>query len=274
MNKKLPPLFYYTLDQAAIELECSSDYLIHLGETGRLEIIARVNRAICDVEIVSADWHMEYQEPCPAFIGISAVDLEEWRGCIGSFRFCSPVSGYNIGVNGLNPVFVQGTIQATERLAKGDEYFSESTINIVDNLIEKSTGESPKDFITAVKKKNIYDWIEIQRSDLYLSANEVARLKQGGEMSVSLANSLQVRPDSPTNKKNEHLVSKMVGILSLLLAEKTGRYKRGNAPNAKQIAIDSVDLLKEIPDSTTYGLGETNLRTAIANGVKALNGIT
>lgn len=38
MSSKLPPRHYYTLAQAARELDCAEDHLLHLGATGRLAI--------------------------------------------------------------------------------------------------------------------------------------------------------------------------------------------------------------------------------------------
>lgn len=40
-NPKLPPRLYYSLPQAAKELGCNEEYLLHLGVTNRLELVIR-----------------------------------------------------------------------------------------------------------------------------------------------------------------------------------------------------------------------------------------
>lgn len=40
-NPKLPPRLYYSLSQAAKELGCTEEYLLHLGATNRLELVLR-----------------------------------------------------------------------------------------------------------------------------------------------------------------------------------------------------------------------------------------
>lgn len=64
---------------------------------------------------------------------------------------------------------------------------------------------------------------------------------------------------------------KQIGAMALLLAEKHGRYKIGDRPNANQIADAIGDILGALPDASLRGLGKSSLRESIRTGIELLN---
>jgi hypothetical protein len=66
---------------------------------------------------------------------------------------------------------------------------------------------------------------------------------------------------------------KQIAALSLVLAEKSNRYKRGGKPNALQIAKDTVEILDALPDADTRGVGSSSIRESIHAGIELLTTI-
>lgn len=64
---------------------------------------------------------------------------------------------------------------------------------------------------------------------------------------------------------------KQIGAMALLLAEKNGRYKIGDRPNANQIADAIGDILDALPDASLRGLGKSSLRESIRTGIELLS---
>lgn len=64
---------------------------------------------------------------------------------------------------------------------------------------------------------------------------------------------------------------KHVGVMALTLAEKSGKYKNGTKPNASQIATAALQILEAIPDADKRGVGMSNLRASISEGLELLN---
>jgi hypothetical protein len=63
---------------------------------------------------------------------------------------------------------------------------------------------------------------------------------------------------------------RQIGILAILLSEKSGKYKRGSKPNASNIAEDVGVLIDFMGDVNKLGLADT-LRKNISEGIKLLN---
>lgn len=63
---------------------------------------------------------------------------------------------------------------------------------------------------------------------------------------------------------------RQIGGLAMALAEKHGTYRRGDVPNANQIAKTVDEIFELLPDASTFGAGDTSLRTSIAKGLKLL----
>lgn len=64
---------------------------------------------------------------------------------------------------------------------------------------------------------------------------------------------------------------KQIGAMALVLADKHGRYKVGDRPNANQIADAVRDILDALPDISLRGLGKSSLRESIRAGIELLN---
>lgn len=70
------------------------------------------------------------------------------------------------------------------------------------------------------------------------------------------------------NERNNLL--KQIGSLSLALAEKSNRYKRGDKPNVSQIADATIETLDALPDVKTGGVGKSSFRESITAGIALL----
>lgn len=65
---------------------------------------------------------------------------------------------------------------------------------------------------------------------------------------------------------------KLVGALSLLLAEQKTMYRRGDRPNGSQLAEAVASIVEAIPDANSRGLGVSNTRASISEGLTLLKG--
>lgn len=84
----------------------------------------------------------------------------------------------------------------------------------------------------------------------------------------------QVSPTIENSKSFESeraRLLKHVGMMALTLAEKSGKYKNGTKPNASQIATAVLEILEAIPDADKRGVGMSNLRASISEGLELLN---
>ena len=68
-----------------------------------------------------------------------------------------------------------------------------------------------------------------------------------------------------------HRLKKLVGVLALAVADKGARFKRGAVPNAKQISELVGDILNSSEEFHARGLGSSNVRAAISEGLKLLS---
>lgn len=73
-----------------------------------------------------------------------------------------------------------------------------------------------------------------------------------------------------TGKRERETLLKQVGAMATLLAEKAALYRRGEKPNASQIAEAVVDLIAEIPDVNSSGLGRSSIRANVTEGINLL----
>jgi hypothetical protein len=76
--------------------------------------------------------------------------------------------------------------------------------------------------------------------------------------------------EQPMTESERTRLLKQVAVLSLILAEKVKRYRRGQKPNANQIADSVAEMLDALPGANKYGLSSTNIRGSIAEGVALL----
>ena len=78
--------------------------------------------------------------------------------------------------------------------------------------------------------------------------------------------------DAPLGDTERDKLLKHVAALSLLLMEKSNKYKLGEQPNANQIAKAVQAILDALPEENNRrGTGESNIRESISAGLKLLN---
>lgn len=74
-----------------------------------------------------------------------------------------------------------------------------------------------------------------------------------------------------TKSERDNLL-KQVGLLALVLSEKGSKYKRGEQPNANQIAEDIQLIVDAFPFQGKKGTGSTKIRDSISKGIELLIG--
>ncbi|RDK01631.1 hypothetical protein [Paraburkholderia lacunae] len=81
---------------------------------------------------------------------------------------------------------------------------------------------------------------------------------------------LPVSANETLGERERSSLQKQVAALALVLAEKHNRYRKGDRPNANQIA-DAVDeILAALPDARTHGVSKTSIRETIRTGIALL----
>lgn len=78
------------------------------------------------------------------------------------------------------------------------------------------------------------------------------------------------KPEKPLSNAERTTLQKQIGALALALAERGGKYKQGEKPNASQIARLASELAHDLPDANARGVSVNHLREVIALGIKAL----
>ncbi len=121
----------------------------------------------------------------------------------------------------------------------------------------------------------IYPERLVTLDDVVITKQEVARFEMCAQI---------LDDGSQINESEKSRLLRLVGVLALVLANKGGKYAIGTKPNVSQIAIDVETMLaspevgKEESKSQSdikfsfdkAGLGNTNIRLTISDGIKLL----
>jgi len=134
----------------------------------------------------------------------------------------------------------------------------ESLLQVLRRMPGRAAGSSVvKDFIVD---------IEFPNPDVFRVASADLRRLLNGESASPRVNQMA----EETGKRERETLLKQVGAMATLLAEKAALYRRGEKPNASQIADAVVDLVAEIPDVNCNGLGRSSIRASVTEGVDLL----
>jgi hypothetical protein len=76
------------------------------------------------------------------------------------------------------------------------------------------------------------------------------------------------KPD--LGERERETLLKMIGALAMLVANKGGKYKKKDDPNALQISEDVTSLFEETDKFDKHGLSSRNLREKISEGINFL----
>lgn len=79
------------------------------------------------------------------------------------------------------------------------------------------------------------------------------------------------RGDSELTETERTRLLRHIGALALAMAEKASKYRRGDKPNALQIALEVSEILDALPDANRRGVGSSNLRESIRAGIDLLS---
>lgn len=93
----------------------------------------------------------------------------------------------------------------------------------------------------------------------------------GWSLPDELTCELSTEGDTTLSDNERKRLLKHIALLAMALAEKGQRYKRGDKPNANQIAEAVKDILEALPDANGYGAGASSIRESISAGIALLN---
>jgi hypothetical protein len=77
--------------------------------------------------------------------------------------------------------------------------------------------------------------------------------------------------ENPIKDSEQTRLLKHIGLLALVLAEKSNQYKISDRPNANSIADSVQTIVDALPDANRKGCSDTNIRDSIAKGLNLLN---
>lgn len=107
-----------------------------------------------------------------------------------------------------------------------------------------------------------------RRDEIVLTAESIEEFEQN----AASVQTTQIGPAADTGlgaKERESLL-KQIGALAALLSTYSNAYKRGGRPNASQIASAVGTLVEQMPDANLHGLGQSNIRGNITEGLSLL----
>lgn len=79
--------------------------------------------------------------------------------------------------------------------------------------------------------------------------------------------------EKPLTTSERNTLLKQIGALSLALAERSSKYKRGDKPNALQIATLTIEVVDALPGANATGVGTSNIRESIRQGIELLTAV-
>lgn len=103
-------------------------------------------------------------------------------------------------------------------------------------------------------------------------AQLVVRTKALQELENSI-NGFSTVSEKPFATTERNTLLKQIGAISLALAEQSKKYKRGEKPNALQIATVVGEIVDALPGANTAGVGASSIRESIRQGIELLSAI-
>jgi hypothetical protein len=128
---------------------------------------------------------------------------------------------------------------------------TETTNDLEMQLAEKEIQLAEKEAELA----ELYAWLD-DADDIGARANEAETERDGSDQGLG--------------DKERASLQKQIAALALALAEKGGKYKRGNNPNASAIAGLVDEILTDLEAANTHGTGNSSIRSSISAGLTLL----
>jgi len=94
---------------------------------------------------------------------------------------------------------------------------------------------------------------------------------QGWQLPEEFPHEIPTGKETPFSDTERERLLKQIAALSLLLAEKSNRYKLGDKPNKNQIAEAIQEIVDAIPDVNGRGTKKSNIRESIRVGLQLLD---
>lgn len=102
----------------------------------------------------------------------------------------------------------------------------------------------------------------VARSNVYIRHDDKMLFERAAVVEAAAS-------DAVSDAERQTLL-RQIGALALVIAERKGKYRRGDAPIASQIAESARELAENLPEPILRGLSTKSLRTHIQAGLKPL----
>ena len=216
MNElKLPIRYYYSLSEAAKELGCTENDLIHWGATQQIEMLA----------FPKMDWH--------GFTSVQLEDREKWQRVPFDNVFVVLVSAEIQDIE----LYKQVQIKAFE---DGYVFTNDGFGLLSDSLKQIDDKKYRLIHYFSLNPTGEYDidGVNVTRKSLYISASEVNRIKDGSTIDANIKNVISKRPVQISSQHRENLLRriKAEGLDALQLTAGKGG-KSGSKAQIKALLV-------------------------------------
>lgn len=234
------PRQYYRLNQAAVIIGCTEDDLIHLAAQQEITLCINLYGQLDDIEIIREPSHDIPLSNQPTPFGMFEIPWDYMR------------------------VFeVKGSIKATDfnNMDENGDYWAvnlSSPVNLTLNQI----------FVPAWEIDNLQLLQETEKLSTYLEETHSTSAKKNILQTRVTNDGFIDEPQRQTIERDN--LMKMLGGMALLIAEKHGKYRRGEKPNASAIAEAMAEIIEQLPSTNTYGLSPRNIRDKLPEAIRLL----
>ncbi len=250
---ELPPRFYYSLEQAAKELGCEADYLLHLGATGRAELLARIPYNIA-VMLLSHKFRNEYIDTGAAdfftlFCGYcAAIELdgyvvaERWDTIweINNYAYDFPILCKS-----------NGSIQDDTPLDQYGSFYEKQEIR----------REELNKFTAMVKPTAVT--LTVKATEVYISATELERIKQNTPMNAEQTTRMTSSESKSLPARTENLLFECVAALAMM-------YTKSDCSKPYEAAATICEAL-DLHGISERTIGKETLGKYISSGLNRLS---
>jgi hypothetical protein len=253
--------YFYPLEQVAEMLDTTTEYLVHM---------AAWNYDGKSIPIYILTAHFD----------VSAIHVDE-DGAVDEYPLISTTKVKKLSMQCLQELDA-GNQDAVVSFDRRPYYeFDDSDDNPLLTILTKPVPVNGY-WIKGLRRRNVdyplfYELKPRKRSGTDTDPTYPEPIKISECKMVVLAEDLEIfqhdktEPTTvPLSENERDKLLKQIGLLALVLAEKSNRYKRGKKPNAFQIAKDAQLIIDAAELPGKKGTGSSELRDSISQGLKLL----
>ncbi|MBN6741264.1 hypothetical protein JKG47_12100 [Acidithiobacillus sp. MC6.1] len=217
MAVQLPEPDYYTLEEVAQRWGMNQDQLLRLGMEEKINIAFEVRNAMSLLSLNSgADSHLLVE--VAQLLGLPDGSPPESE-CVTSVRFD--------GIAHLHPSALRGLL-----LLKGPSIHAVDVLLTGVSLYDPKRASQSKKLIKIPRQLTLLllNDAPLSKDKLIILTDEITRIERQHEVAS------QAHAEEALNTKEKEKLQAIIAAMAQIVAERAPAYKRGDAPNASQIA--------------------------------------